>query len=958
MARSSPVAYKPDADGVTRVSDQKLVFPTHGESELSVSVRNKRSLVVQGVLVGNPIVGDGKVALRKAVHDLMEVKVPIFRNDNRRTGSVTLRVQLMAAPEPQLQGSGSERRDGEFFGLRIDCLRNVHFSTPALESGPAARKVMVKVTVRTSAGEVLARATTHGAMVNNGVVTLDEVLRLPSEASAPRSRARSFCPANSSSSPADWDLKDCSVALSVKGTLPTLWTLGRCVIPLADLISRPTRKLLVSGKDANVVLCDATTPPTPMEMQVSVVASTLPSEWPKPRESERYTATTYPHHVFILTRGTRGDVQPFVALARGMAEQRGWLVTICTELRWRDFVKKHSNVSRGRIRFRSSGGDTEANMSARLSQWAIACKADAMQMMIMAATEANFFPSAPVFNHHVLEAQFEPKPVDLLVFGLTCAGIAAVLSEHFKIPLVGFILQPSCIPSEDTEWTAVQHLVQPSQLPPAKLLSLVQEKVFTGHGTLGVIKHCMERSPLDNLNLNQMRKWYGLPPIDTWDLFKTANVPIVIPIQEGTFKRPADWWSNVCLTEFIFLRQPGSSSAAHKLAEPLGSFVANAKAASAKLCLMTFSSMPVARPVMLRCAVKMVESCKFNVRLVYVGPKQGEVPEDLQPRVKTLSETGRLLEVDRADFGVLFAQMDCFVVHGGLGTTVEALRIGKPICVTGPLLLDQRFWGSVCASKNVGPEYVHIDDFEKTCVEFVNGALDPTDPHGWQQSALEGRDNWGDADDDGVAANVDVFADMLSVAGRQTIKVQLSRLDELVSPAYFPNLPRITGERRLSRLSVELQIGRRSEATQPRAAEPVAPAMTMGVDLTSEAPVVFPYNGEDNLTIEVWERPAVLGFLKGTLICSGTLQLRSESLDDSGGSTPTLGRLPAKSYKDLDVFAEGDITMQTEVALTRSGNKAGVIALQYTISLNCDEAADAVGAYRAVVCDSFAHARP
>ena len=30
--------------------------------------------------------------------------------------------------------------------------------------------------------------------------------------------------------------------------------------------------------------------------------------------------------VFMMTRGTRGDVQPFLALARGLAEELGWLV--------------------------------------------------------------------------------------------------------------------------------------------------------------------------------------------------------------------------------------------------------------------------------------------------------------------------------------------------------------------------------------------------------------------------------------------------------------------------------------------------------------------------------------------------------------------------------------------------------------------------------------------------------
>jgi hypothetical protein len=44
-------------------------------------------------------------------------------------------------------------------------------------------------------------------------------------------------------------------------------------------------------------------------------------------------------HVMLMTRGTRGDVQPFVALARGLCEREGAIVTIVTELRWKQFVK-------------------------------------------------------------------------------------------------------------------------------------------------------------------------------------------------------------------------------------------------------------------------------------------------------------------------------------------------------------------------------------------------------------------------------------------------------------------------------------------------------------------------------------------------------------------------------------------------------------------------------------------
>ena len=58
--------------------------------------------------------------------------------------------------------------------------------------------------------------------------------------------------------------------------------------------------------------------------------------------------------------------------------------------------------------------------------------------------------------------------------------------------------------------------------------------------------------------------------------------------------------------------------------------------------------------------------------------------------------------------------MDAFVVHGGLGTTVEALRMRKPTVVTGILLMDQRFWGLVCHEQGIGPKPVHIGSFKST----------------------------------------------------------------------------------------------------------------------------------------------------------------------------------------------------------------------------------------------------
>jgi hypothetical protein len=291
------------------------------------------------------------------------------------------------------------------------------------------------------------------------------------------------------------------------------------------------------------------------------------------------------------------------------------------------------------------------------------------------------------------------------------------------------------------------------------------------------MKDGMEKNRFAKYNLNYLRRSFGLNIDDTYSAMREKQVPLIIPMREDTFHRPTDWWSTIVLTDFIFLRRkppPGKGPSITSLGEPLDIFLAASATSQAKVCLITFSSMPVIRRHVLACCVKMLEECKFNLRVLYVGKKQtDEIPQGLAKRAHKLTDDHKLLEIERADFGVLFKQIDCFVVHGGLGTTVEALRMKKPCMVTGPLLLDQRFWGNVCHQKGVGPEPVHIDNFESYCVSFVNGALDPSDPHGWQKNA-ESHD-WGLESDDGVTSNVEEFRSLVDrPAGRVSIATGVS----------------------------------------------------------------------------------------------------------------------------------------------------------------------------------------
>lgn len=554
----------------------------------------------------------------------------------------------------------------------------------------------------------------------------------------------------------EWDVDATKIKFSVYDkNLIGKDSIGEVEIAASELLATPTVSLFLTKAGGSNPVLGSKSPHWPCTLSLSL--SDRPSHWPAPAPPEQEEPESDMPHIVMITRGTRGDVQPFVALARGMAQQRGWLVTVITERRWKPFLLSNTaDCAPGRVRFLDSGGDTETRVNSSMGQWATSQKTEFIQMMMLACSESEFFSSASIIMKHLQTMQASSRPASMVVYGFTLTSIALMAGEYYKIPAVGFFLQPSGIPSSDPKWSAVQAISSHGGLLSA--VDNLEEKVFTSQDSLALLKRFAEKNPFATFNINSIRGWFELEPADTWSTMRERESPVVIPMRSDTFVRPEDWWDNIITTDFIFLREgaPGSGS----LPEPLQSFVQASQDAGNKLGVMTFSSMPVPRKTMLKCVVKMLRESGFALRLIYVGKRhEDEVPQEIQDEVEALESEGRFLDVERADFGVLFQFMDLFIVHGGLGTTVEALRMKKPTVVTGPLLLDQRFWGSVCFEKGVGGPPVHIDNFEEECVGFVDGALDPADPEGWQARAA-GQD-WGDTAEDGVKGNVEAFAELL-----------------------------------------------------------------------------------------------------------------------------------------------------------------------------------------------------
>jgi len=593
--------------------------------------------------------------------------------------------------------------------------------------------------------------------------------------------------------------------------------IGFARISVRDLIKRPqTLMLLVkSGGSGDFVVKKPEHLPT--ELHVAIVKS--PVGWPVPTPSEfekGVPKNKYPKHVMIITRGTRGDVQPFCALARGLANMQGYCVTICTELRYKDFVEKNGEkLERGAIRYRPSGGDTHSRIDKPIARWAMAHQSELMQMAMLARTEREFFPSEPIF--YFWTGLLQP---DVIIYGFTLVNIAMIISEKFHIPAVGFMLQPTVIPSEQYPPVAAidTHLIS--------YLDTLEKRFASSHDFLSTFKKWMEDDPIWS-PLSTMRENRGLRPFkgrrsETFAQLLKQNAPIVVPINAIAFGgRPKDWPSSIVLTDFIFLQ----GGAVPKLPQKIIDFIDKAHEAGDPVVAMTFSSMPVSRGDIIQSSLKIVKDCESHPRVIALsGSKVNDkISPVLTKELQVAVEEGKILEMEGAPFDLLFRRLDALCVHGGLGTTAEAMRAGLPTTVVGVLLMDQRFWGMQCEKLGIGAPMVHIALWKKKCVSVVDAMLKAGSTFKSEARALAQRIQPTSAD--GVPENVQAIVQAIdSAVPIDTTEIRTSTRRRSSGPDSTSR-----GSRRLSQNSTESSVlDRENSIVSPLADDEIIESQSNG----------------------------------------------------------------------------------------------------------------------------------
>ena len=390
----------------------------------------------------------------------------------------------------------------------------------------------------------------------------------------------------------------------------------------------------------------------------------------KPAESLRFTC---------LTIGSRGDVQPYIALCKVPSsrlpsnraniqglQNDGHTVKIASHAEYREWIEGHG------IEFAPVEGDPAELMR-------ICVEHGMFTVSFLREAHSKFrgwLDGLLVSSWHAC------KNTDVLIESpSTMAGIH--IAEAMKIPYFRAFTMP---------WTRTRTYPHAFAVPDVKM----------GGGY-----NYMTYTIFDNLfwkatagQINRWRKRHlGLRSTNL-DKLQVNKVPFLYNFSPSVVPPPLDWVDWIIVTGYWFLDD--SDSTADKKWEPpeeIVQFIAKAREDKKKIVYIGFGSIVVSDPRALTETV--IESVKnAGVRCI-LSKGWSDRLNDKNAQKTEVPLPDDILLIKAAPHDWLFPQIDAAVHHGGAGTTGASLRAGI-VTVIKPYFGDQYFWANRVEDLGVG----------------------------------------------------------------------------------------------------------------------------------------------------------------------------------------------------------------------------------------------------------------
>jgi sterol 3beta-glucosyltransferase len=392
-------------------------------------------------------------------------------------------------------------------------------------------------------------------------------------------------------------------------------------------------------------------------------------------------------NILISTLGSRGDIQPFVALGKGL-KAAGYRVAICTAEGFRPFIEEQG------VEYAYMNNKFLQFMQAQAGQAAMEGSGNMLELIRI------FKPILRQTLEDEWQAALTFQP-DLLIYHPKTLGSYHV-AEKLKIP--AFLSLP--LP-----------FYTPTQAFPNPLF---------GNLRLGGWVNRLSYAPMAWSTAmyagqtNEFRvQTLGLPPRSRFaNMLVDAHgqpVPVLYPYSPQVLPVPADFPPHVHVTGYWFLDHDEAWQPSPALMDFL--------AAGPPPVYVGFGSMGGQKAAQ-RAEIVLGALARSGQRGLIASGWGGLHAEDLP-------ETVFLIESAPHDW--LFPQVAAVVHHGGAGTTAAGLRAGKPTVIC-PFIADQPFWGRVVHELGVGPKPIPQ---KKLAVEKLAAAISAAvgDPQMVQRAA-------------------------------------------------------------------------------------------------------------------------------------------------------------------------------------------------------------------------------
>ncbi|MCU4158592.1 glycosyltransferase [Acidiphilium sp. AL] len=353
--------------------------------------------------------------------------------------------------------------------------------------------------------------------------------------------------------------------------------------------------------------------------------------------------------IAIFCVGTRGDIQPFIALGRGL-QSHGHQVTIATS---RNF---ETDIGRFGLGFSPLTADYDTLMR----------RAPEMLengMNVIKGSRIMVRHLAEMASHWAAEGKAAAKDAELLIGQGPATILAGSLSEALGIPVVQAQLQPMT-PCTD---------IPPMVLPPIRVP--IPGPVNLGlYHALRFFMWSLVRPPVNN----HLRKDLGLEPYSRLGPLHgkpEAHRRTLYAYSEQILPRSRDWSSDAQVTGFWFLDEGKDWQPPDDLAGFLAS--------GSKPVYLGFGSMfPRDAEHITRIVIAAIR--KAGCRAVLATGWGGLAPG-------TSPRNDDIFILRQAPHDWLFPRMAAAVHHGGAGTMAAAVRAGIPSLIL-PFITEQAFW--------------------------------------------------------------------------------------------------------------------------------------------------------------------------------------------------------------------------------------------------------------------------